>query len=373
MPVKARAGGQGRVRTGRIGGQTGSGSTPGSPTGDAGGLVFTTDFTALSALPAGVSLSRATTGTRFNSSGVRVTEAIDAARFDYAWSGSAWVAKGLLTEGQRTNLSKDSGDLTTANWGIVRASRSTSSTLGANNSTFMTMITASAGTNTSKEIQSAAAITVTSGANYAAAFDVKKTNWNYVRVGIESDTNQSWISVIADLSTTGAITETAVGSGSGTLVSSKVTALANGIFRVEFVGSIAATTAYPTCGFASAATGNSFSTNFGDVGVTTVGTETLLVDAGQFALGAFTTSYITTTSAAVTRSADVPSSSSPLTGYLAAGPSVWEFQDEATGTIARSAYAAGTFDWPVNRWYRSMGVYSAGTDTSSHMTNGSPY
>jgi hypothetical protein len=34
MPVKARAGGQGRVRTGRVGGQTGSGSSPGSPTGD---------------------------------------------------------------------------------------------------------------------------------------------------------------------------------------------------------------------------------------------------------------------------------------------------------------------------------------------------
>jgi hypothetical protein len=33
MPVKARAGGQGRVRTGRVGGQTGSGSSPGSPAG----------------------------------------------------------------------------------------------------------------------------------------------------------------------------------------------------------------------------------------------------------------------------------------------------------------------------------------------------
>jgi hypothetical protein len=108
MPVKARAGGQGRVRTGRPGAQTGSGSTPGSPAGD-GGPAFQTDFTAISSLPTGVSLSRATTGTRFNSSGVLVTEAIDAPRFDYAWNGSAWVAKGLLIENQRINLFLQTG------------------------------------------------------------------------------------------------------------------------------------------------------------------------------------------------------------------------------------------------------------------------
>jgi hypothetical protein len=108
MPVKARAGGQGRVRTGRLGAQIGSGSTPGSPAGD-GGPDFQTDFTAISSLPAAVSLTRATTGTRFNSSGVLVTEAIDAPRFHYAWNGSAWVAAGLLIEEQRINLFLQTG------------------------------------------------------------------------------------------------------------------------------------------------------------------------------------------------------------------------------------------------------------------------
>src|SRR3954469_16644246 len=115
MPVKARAGGQGRIRGGRVGGQTGSGSSPGSPSGD-GGPDFQTNFTAISSLPTGVSFSRATTGTRFNSSGVLVTEAIDAPRFDYAWNGSAWVAVGLLIEEQRTNSLLQSNTFSNAAW-----------------------------------------------------------------------------------------------------------------------------------------------------------------------------------------------------------------------------------------------------------------
>jgi hypothetical protein len=216
---------------------------------------------------------------------------------------TVYDATGLLIEEQRTNLVKDSGNQTTANWGATRVTRSISSTLGADNSNFMTLLTSNAA-GSSKEIQTALAITITSGANYAVAFDVKKTNWNYVRLGLESNSNTHWISVIFDLST-GTITETATGTGSGTIVSSKVTLLTNGIYRVEFVGSIAAVTGYPAIGFAAAATGNSFGVAFGDVTTSAAGTETLLVDAAQFELGSHASSYIPTTSAAVTRSADI--------------------------------------------------------------------
>lgn len=64
------------------------------------------DFSAAS-LPAGATLERASTGTRFNSSGVLVSEAIDAARFDYDPDTLALL--GLLVEPQRTNRAIISG------------------------------------------------------------------------------------------------------------------------------------------------------------------------------------------------------------------------------------------------------------------------
>lgn len=112
--------------------------------GGAGGVspAFQTDFTAISALPAGISLSRATGGTRFNSSGVLVTEVIDAPRFDYAWNGSAWVANGLLIEEQRTNLLPTSNPLTNAAWSsnvsCGRAASGNNSPDGTTNATTVT-------------------------------------------------------------------------------------------------------------------------------------------------------------------------------------------------------------------------------------------
>jgi hypothetical protein len=77
--------------------------------GTALAAAFSADFTVLTSLPAGVSLTRATTGTYFDASGVLQTAAIDAPRFGHTWNGSAWVAAGLLDEPQRTNLYLQTG------------------------------------------------------------------------------------------------------------------------------------------------------------------------------------------------------------------------------------------------------------------------
>lgn len=79
--------------------------------GASGSVVY--DFSAAS-LPAGATLERASTGTRFNASGVMVTEAIDAARFDYIYDGALWSLGGLLVEPQRTNLLTSSAVATAA-------------------------------------------------------------------------------------------------------------------------------------------------------------------------------------------------------------------------------------------------------------------
>jgi hypothetical protein len=322
------------------------------PGGTGGGVspAFQTDFTAISSLPAGISFSRATGGTRINSSGVRVTEAIDAPRFDYAWNGSAWVPKGLLIEEQRTNLLKDSGNQTTANWTNFNCAVSTSATTGADNSNFMTLVTANSGANP-KEIYSRTAVTITSGANNALSADVKKTNWNYLFFSFESDSSTHWVTIVVDLSTN-TVTQTGVGGGSGTLVGTPtVTPLRNGIVRVEFIGAISATTGYLVIGFAGAATGNVFASAAGDINTTTAGTETFLVDATQLSPGSAPTSYVPTTSAAVTRSADILSLAGAAdTAAKAASGTIFVEVGELPTTLSENANILGsTNNFPMFR------------------------
>ena len=64
------------------------------------------------------SFSRASTGTFFNSSGVLSSAAINAPRFNHVYNGSSWVSKGLLVEEQRTNLATYSEDFSNAAYGI---------------------------------------------------------------------------------------------------------------------------------------------------------------------------------------------------------------------------------------------------------------
>jgi len=59
-------------------------------------------------MPAGAVLSRASTGTYFDSAGVLKSAAVDAARFDYTWDGLLWVLAGLLIEVQATNYQNNS-------------------------------------------------------------------------------------------------------------------------------------------------------------------------------------------------------------------------------------------------------------------------
>src|SRR5580765_2880602 len=111
MAVRAVKDQQGRVRTGRVGAQgVGSGSSPG------GGNLYTFSFLTASALPAELSLSRATVGTYFNGSGVHSDAAINAARFDHEYNGTAWIASGLRVENQSTNVAPSSNDYTAAFW-----------------------------------------------------------------------------------------------------------------------------------------------------------------------------------------------------------------------------------------------------------------
>lgn len=81
------------------------------------------DFTTpLGVLPSGVTLTRASAGYRYNSSGVLVSETTNVARFQYRYTGSAWAANGLLSESAGTNLWLYSEQFDNANWSKFRSS-----------------------------------------------------------------------------------------------------------------------------------------------------------------------------------------------------------------------------------------------------------
>jgi hypothetical protein len=62
------------------------------------------DFSAVTTLPAGITFTRATDGTYFDSSGLLQTAGSDVARFDHRLESGVWVNKGLLIEESRTNI-----------------------------------------------------------------------------------------------------------------------------------------------------------------------------------------------------------------------------------------------------------------------------
>ena len=72
------------------------------------------------------SYTRASTGTYFDASGVLTTAAINGPRFDHVYNGVSWVSKGLLVEEARTNDSLYSEDISNAYWNSVSGQTITS-------------------------------------------------------------------------------------------------------------------------------------------------------------------------------------------------------------------------------------------------------
>jgi hypothetical protein len=80
------------------------------------GPVLDLNFASSLALPASVTFSRASAGTRFNASGVLESVSTNNPRFGYLYNGSSWVSRGLLIEEQRINLAVRSEDFSNASW-----------------------------------------------------------------------------------------------------------------------------------------------------------------------------------------------------------------------------------------------------------------
>ena len=239
-----------------------------------------------------ITFTRASTGTYFNSSGTLVTAAINGFRLDY--NPSTLAAQGLLIEEQRTNQILQSQDFSTT-W-----------TLGTGNPTITTnAIVAPDGTLTADKLvegtsnggQNVLQINVSfaSGTNAYSVF--AKAGERYKITLNESTTLGA--AVLFDLSAGTVLSSTGGGSPAP---SGQIQAVGNGWYRCTMLltqGSTANRTArIYVVDDATTTAANSILSRTGD------GTSGVFIWGAQLEAGAFPTSYIPTTTAAVTRSAD---------------------------------------------------------------------
>jgi len=251
------------------------------------------DFTTAS-LDSRVTFARTTDATHpatyVNSSGVIASASDNQPRFDY--DPVALTCKGLLIEESRANLQTYS-TITNANWSRVRCTitdNSITSPLGTTTAPRLDCDTTGGGMNASGP-----QCTIGSGATTTASIFLKKGYDNFALLIVSDGAVSNGVRQYVNINT-GVLGSSSVFGTGWAKVSASVSAYANGWYRVVLTVSTTGTTAkatvFPSCpadGNVSCTAGVTYGYPWG----------------AQVEAGAFATSYIPTTSASLTRNADV--------------------------------------------------------------------
>jgi hypothetical protein len=234
----------------------------------------------------GVTFSRTSSASYYNSSGVLTIASANVLRFDY--NPATLAPSGLLVEGPSTNLLLHSGDLTNAatfGGNVNGVAVSVSSVKASDGATDYTKILASAGL--SQHECQAGPFTVSSGATVTLSFELTYGNQQYVGLALYYG---SWHLCAFD------IQNGLTGAASAGYTSSLIN-LGGGRYRCSITATIAGTSVYAGLFLVN---GNSTST----AGFTAAGTEYTYAIFSQLEVQQFATSYIPTTSSSASRAAD---------------------------------------------------------------------
>jgi hypothetical protein len=260
-----------------------------------------------------VTFTRASSATYVGSDGLIKTAAVNEPRFDH--DPTTGESLGLLVEEQRTNLVVRSEEFDNAGWG---RSGATLPTVTANTSVAPDgTTTADLWTRaiTGSNFISQAPAKAASAIQYTFSVFVKQSVGNFCALRCQG-TFPNKVDVVFNISSGTISTAATVAGGTFTGPSASITAYPNGWYRLTVTATSDTALIYQCIA--------SFSSNGVLIdGVDSVSNSAGLLWGAQLEAGAFPTSYIPTTTAAATRSADVAS----ITG---ANFSSWYRQDEGT-------------------------------------------
>ena len=246
-----------------------------------------------------VTFTRASSGTFVGSAGVIQTAATDVPRFDH--NPTTGESLGLLVEEQRTNLLLWSEEFSDAAWTplSVPAAVTANNAIAPNGTLTADLITGvSAAADQLQQV-----VTVLNSTVYTYSIYIKQNTTLLTRIGLFNATASTWMGAV-DIAWVAGVpsTSSTIGSPSG-------------------ISYVAANNGWYRCSFALTTTATSAQVHFHPDRSNTQASAWIW--GAQLEEGAFPTSYIPTTTAAATRSADVAS----ITGSAFSG---WYRQDEGT-------------------------------------------
>ena len=239
-----------------------------------------------------LTVTRATSATRVNASGVIETVSANVPRLDYTNS----TCPSILVEGQRTNFITYSEQFNNAVWGAFGSSITANTTISPSGVQDAETIT----TNTDNSTHGIFQQITTGSSIYTASAYFKANGYNYACIRIATNSDATRYAVVISL-LDGSITSTDT-SGSPTNTSYKVEYLENGWYRLSVSCNHSSGFIYHTVGISNVAVptfSNSLPSFIGN------GTSGVFIWGAQLEVGSYATSYIPTTSASVTRNADV--------------------------------------------------------------------
>jgi hypothetical protein len=270
--------------------------------------------------------TRASTALRTNSSGLLESMGSGVPRLSYMYGS----CPALLLEPQRTNLALYSEQLSDVTWGKIFCSVTANSTTSPDGNTTADTFTAD-GSNNQHYVVGSTSGTVTSGSSYTYTIYAKKNTNNFIQLWISN----TFGGMFANFDLNNGVVGTLGTGGTGSNPTSSITSVGNGWYRcsMTFVptttSAVGLLVAMTTSASAVRAEANTLSTS-------------VFLWGAQLELGAYSTTYIPTTTASATRIADSFSRNNIYTnGLITSSGGTWFV--ELRGNVPYTRDASGSF------------------------------